>query len=871
MKTTLPIIALVNLLFAATLSSLAQQVPESISGKVLANLEPKCSVRIEGPERVAVNDDDDIDPEDGSHDEELDYKIEPVPGENETKMISVTGTMAETCKGTATVEVEIKKGLDSRIEGFWPGRKSVVDKDGNVISNDGNDTDGREKRSGKSHPYTFDVSPGQKVTVHLWIEGIKHSTGTEPDVLIEAKTSYNRCQEHGRLGPEKLEMRVYQVDLDIDSQNLRGVEIPAWGLDTEDDKIEHCEEDTQPGKYVVTGVNQDSDGDGTPDFADGLGQPRAIGSGNSGTCGDDAKLVPVRIELHDPIDPQKATVVFSYKANIPRNGEGFTKTGAGTPQDPVIYRLAGAGMRLWAVDAHKRSGNDETGKNVAADEPARKFIPSGSEVAWRDLCAAVKGEKLSEGNNLPRELVIFLEYVEDYDTLAGNATLAGTREAISITEKAESKEVAKDPVHVSLVAMEVQYVTSKWGHDDFGDEIQIPESARSPLGLPKSNEMIEETQIMGNSDGREKHRIAHSQIMVRLVGGKGMAGKRLTWGMKPWGVLEGSAHRGDWERSLVPEHRNRFEQSTIFGTHDFRLRGQTGADTAIVAEGANAHSAARANVPPFGWNHADIKIGIEGVVPQSFMVRFVVPAVVVVDAGHGGDNDINAGVYMNGWERGNSTANNAKSGWYSESDKKPKKPAYPEATGILEKNLTPLYASELTAQLQALHADENLPLRSYQTRIGDNNMGGYERARVARDRSADILLSLHFNSHSTLGPRGSLVTSRKGNNLNLDEDEAFEARLVPPVNAAILAIDPTPRLNQSPHLADNAVTSDVRGFYHDANYHPIRSTLLEVEFIHNQGGDTLINGPNRDCVKSASMRAAAQAILAELREFVVIN
>jgi hypothetical protein len=240
---------------------------------------------------------------------------------------------------------------------------------------------------------------------------------------------------------------VWEADLDIDSKNLAGVEPPVWGLDTADDRIEHCEEEAQPGKCFVPAVNKDSDGDGTPDFADGLGLAAATGGGTSGTCGAESRLVPIRVELRQPIDPENAVVIFSYNDNIPRIDEGFTQSGTGTPDDPYLYKLKKAGLRLWAVDAPQREDNTETKEDVTEWLPKRKFIPQGKPVRWRAITTAA--------NSSGGAATLYVEYVEDSGTLIGKDSLSGKREVISVTETAESGQIATDLVHVTLLPVEL--------------------------------------------------------------------------------------------------------------------------------------------------------------------------------------------------------------------------------------------------------------------------------------------------------------------------------------------------------------------------------------------------------------------------------
>jgi N-acetylmuramoyl-L-alanine amidase len=395
-----------------------------------------------------------------------------------------------------------------------------------------------------------------------------------------------------------------------------------------------------------------------------------------------------------------------------------------------------------------------------------------------------------------------------------------------------------------------------------------------PVIFPKSNEMVEVTTL---KEQVEQNRIAHREMKVKIPGGKVLAGKKAIWTMKAWGVKENDALRGDWKHSKVEAHKNCFEESKTYGKYDYKLIDQKSSETIIGAEGEDGFTAVRANLPPFGWNHADIKVKIDGAETEITIARFVVPAVVVIDAGHGGDNDIGEKSRDdNGLLRGRSDANHAKGGWWNVqktvNGKKVwvEEKVYPEATGILEKDLTLEYARELKSQLASEHTDTSLPLRHYLTRNSDDNLGGYERARLARDKGADICMALHFNASSdNKTARGSLVCTRTSLNCNLKEDKTLETNIAGPVNDALRAIDNAERNNTYPFEMGTAVTSDILGFYQDKKYHPIRSTLLEIEFIHSEGGDKLINGANKDQARKDSMKSLARALIKSQKDFVV--
>ena len=86
------------------------------------------------PASLSVNDDDD------NNDEEWDKETEPVEGENDTVMITVTAFSAFSA-GVVTVSID-SAALD-KIEGFWPGTLTIIGGDTETVS--GSDENGKKK------------------------------------------------------------------------------------------------------------------------------------------------------------------------------------------------------------------------------------------------------------------------------------------------------------------------------------------------------------------------------------------------------------------------------------------------------------------------------------------------------------------------------------------------------------------------------------------------------------------------------------------------------------------------------------------------------------------------------------------------------
>jgi hypothetical protein len=216
--------------------------------------------------------------------DEWDKDIEPIQGvENDLRVVKLKAINCRTDLYAYAEFTLVNPG--SLSEKFW--------KDG-------------KKAQAHTMAWTNIVEPGTEWEQEFYIEGVKASETVEDVIWLGSITEGL---------PDTKASTVYQLDVDVDSDNNGSVE------DDVDDKLEESKDTDKPGKVVISSVYLDSDADGTPDFADGLGleaKTTDMGTENSGPCGELAFLNRFMVELQEPIDIEKAEVIFDYPQSIPR-------------------------------------------------------------------------------------------------------------------------------------------------------------------------------------------------------------------------------------------------------------------------------------------------------------------------------------------------------------------------------------------------------------------------------------------------------------------------------------------------------------------------------------------------------------------------
>ena len=343
------------------------------------------------------------------------------------------------------------------------------------------------------------------------------------------------------------------------------------------------------------------------------------------------------------------------------------------------------------------------------------------------------------------------------------------------------------------------------------------------------------------------NKISHRELKVRI--GEVLKGKAVTWTMEPGFIPNYSPNgpnlppvfRGSWTTAAA-SHQNRFEASTAYGANGFTSLSQESGLTTVTDDG---FTAIRVNIPPVGYNVAKIKIQIEGIETPIDLIDMEVPAIVVIDPGHGGTADVSGSHW-----------NNATS-----------------PSGVMEKTMARDYGLALRTSLQTKAQQDKLNLRVLMTRTGDINPTGTERAAKARDNGADIIFIIHFNASDAHTARGTLEVVRSAGNVNSADDTQLANTVIDLMVPAIQQYDSAANKRYSV-VNDTSVASDAN-LGNTATYHPIRAAYCEVEFIDfgantttltDDAVDILLNtGPNANPVRQATADAMRDGILLDLK------
>jgi len=357
-----------------------------------------------------------------------------------------------------------------------------------------------------------------------------------------------------------------------------------------------------------------------------------------------------------------------------------------------------------------------------------------------------------------------------------------------------------------------------------GDGVAIVGSENPRTALGQTNGMTEEDPVA--------NRIAHREIHMRIVDGEILEGKQLTWSMDPLFVPPAGGNpvfRGDWASSTT--HPNRYETAVHFGANGFEAVDQATAHTDVDESG---ESAIRTNLAPVGFNKGRLRIAVEDFQGDpAKLVDMEVPAVVVVDPGHGGTDSGN------------------------------------QSGGFDEKDLTLNYAQSTRDQLVIRFLERQPFHRVIITRNNDTTLANIDRPQRARDEGADVFLSIHFNAGGTTA-RGAETLIRGAANVNLGEDQALAGRIQDAAVAAV-GFTRTPGVKDySPSDPSQPSTwmvlrDDQEAFRNTTDYHPIRGCIQEVDFMSNPTAlNAITDATNGPILRANYASGVSSAIITDI-------
>ena len=139
---------------------------------------------------------------------------------------------------------------------------------------------------------------------------------------------------------------------------------------------------TKPGKILAVNDNDD-DGDGIPDFADGFDwdgitsedDRAAFDDPNTPEHEPEEQFVPVILVLPEGVNPSVAKVKLTYSASDPAN---LSRSGEGTAEDPYVYAPGAGALRLWTKDG-------SAARDKASLASGGDFVPNNVELSWSAL------------------------------------------------------------------------------------------------------------------------------------------------------------------------------------------------------------------------------------------------------------------------------------------------------------------------------------------------------------------------------------------------------------------------------------------------------------------------------------------------------
>ncbi|GAK58189.1 hypothetical protein U27_05162 [Candidatus Vecturithrix granuli] len=230
-------------------------------------------------------------------------------------------------------------------------------------------------------------------------------------------------------------LHVRSVDLDIDSDNNDGFDVPPlWEPTDAEDAIE--DEQAKPGKFIA--VNDgDADNDGIPDFVDF--DTNVAYPGN-----DPVRFTPLVLTLQEPLDLQKVKVRFTYSDSDPGQ-----IAGSGTEAAP--YQAALGHLRIWNV------GGNMPRSAAEVNTPGGHFVKSGAAYNASDLGAG-------------RVITFYVEGIQE------GAKIADQQIKVEIDPNGDGGEpgfIGEDAVRVTVIRVDLD-IDSDNNNGGFGGPARTP-------------------------------------------------------------------------------------------------------------------------------------------------------------------------------------------------------------------------------------------------------------------------------------------------------------------------------------------------------------------------------------------------------------
>lgn len=523
-----------------------------------------------------------------------------------------------------------------------------------------------------------------------------------------------------------------------------------------------------------------------------------------------------------------------------------------------------------------RYQDDDYGEDIPYHNAFELKVEGASELT-------VDGIEVSEDNGVRTHSFIDSEEWEEWQyavvTITAPENEAGLEDiTLTLAPDEITDSNGEDITHggfVSLLPVEVEELSPKLRDES---DVEIAGSEK-PAVAPKSTEMVERDPSATPTalNDASAIRIAWRDMKVKI--GKPLAGKTVTWSMTPQftplqadGTPEAAPRfRGKWGSAAIATYRHRFSATekykVVDDDYDYESMTQmleTGGTvgvtiTAQTTVDADGYTAIRVNLPPIGFNKARIKIEIEDVEDEIDLIDLEVPAVIVIDPGHG------TGGFTDGSAGGSVGLH----------------------TNVTEGDAALNIGTRTLNEIARLKDERGLLIKKYSTKPSNNprvNIGLNDREEKARQFGADTYVSLHFDSATTdpnnkaalyRNPFGMIDQDDTLWNRNPRADWALALRVRIAVQAAIAAIEPAESIQASETAYDEwdaahnpdaeRVTSETNesrlqkglGALNDGNnpgqhngnyragdirYTPCRATLIEMERTANEQADNLFNG-----------------------------